>query len=681
MAKSQKNQTFVLKVNTGYLSKHNWHLTLKLNEIRKQSQLVVSLGSSQVLRWIEQFQGRQNNDAEATLIKQEIKQIKKRENSIANKKRINDLYNRLYEKQFQQDYLMLVMDSPKDYRYVCEHGFSITIDYGHKTETVKYKRFLGTAGSIKKSTIIFVNEEIYDRLMVKINNGRYIPEIDQDGNPIEPTKEYNGKKLNYKFIPAKINAYFALQCSASISVPWPRIIVVNDVETKFNDIVRLVKDTGGEENPEWPSVSGDTEMEIKINTCDGMGFISPEMSAKWAEALNEGSEPLSGFNTRCAFLKGMVFTVDFKQFANEVAHTYTIIDAWGDERDVRDADVILTVSMLKLWDSYAGYEDYYSNCMKNGYEFCIAKSTPHELRNVHTTNYQYLQDFTLTDEQIDRLIEPTVSKIKECLGLDWRKLILYMCGTGLDEKSVLHMEPMCKAIMANSELIKDPYVRSKVGRMIQKRIRTAKIGVLDVEGDYAIAGNDPYSLLQSMFGLEVTGLLKRGECYHKYWSDKGTNEICIFRAPMTSIENVCKLNVVTNPEMEEWYKYIKTCILLNSWDTTAMRCNGEDFDSDANFCTNNKVLLEAFEYKTTLMCVQDSMPKKIPTEEDYIKSDINGFGDSIGSVTNKATNMISLRAQFNPDSEEYKRLTYRISTMMNYQQNAMKIYVALYSNV
>ena len=681
MAKSQKNQTFVLKVNTGYLSKHNWHLTLKLNEIRKQSQLVVSLGSSQVLRWIEQFQGRQNNDAEATLIKQEIKQIKKRENSIANKKRINDLYNRLYEKQFQQDYLMLVMDSPKDYRYVCEHGFSITIDYGHKTETVKYKRFLGTAGSIKKSTIIFVNEEIYDRLMVKINNGRYVPEIDQDGNPIEPTKEYNGKKLNYKFIPAKINAYFALQCSASISVPWPRIIVVNDVETKFNDIVRLVKDTGGEENPEWPSVSGDTEMEIKINTCDGMGFISPEMSAKWAEALNEGSEPLSGFNTRCAFLKGMVFTVDFRQFANEVAHTYTIIDAWGDERDVRDADVILTVSMLKLWDSYAGYEDYYSNCMKNGYEFCIAKSTPHELRNVHTTNYQYLQDFTLTDKQIDRLIEPTVSKIKECLGLDWRKLILYMCGTGLDEKSVLHMEPMCKAIMANSELIKDPYVRLKVGRMIQKRIRTAKIGVLDVEGDYAIAGNDPYSLLQSMFGLEVTGLLKRGECYHKYWSDKGTNEICIFRAPMTSIENVCKLNVVTNPEMEEWYKYIKTCILLNSWDTTAMRCNGEDFDSDANFCTNNKVLLEAFEYKTTLMCVQDSMPKKIPTEEDYIKSDINGFGDSIGSVTNKATNMISLRAQFNPDSEEYKRLTYRISTMMNYQQNAMKIYVALYSNV
>lgn len=665
MAKSQKNQTFVLKINTGYLSKNNWHLTFKLSEIRKQPQLVVSLGSSQVLRWMPELTGVPDADVKASQIKKEIKYLKTQGNSLENKKKISQKYDELYELQFQPHYMMLVMDVPKEYKYVCRHGFKITIDYGYKTETVEYRRFLGTAGSIKKSTIMFVDKNIHSRLMEKINNGRYEgPEAD------EPVKIYNGMELSYKFIPAKINAYFALQCSASIPVPWPRVIVVNDVFTKFRDTVRIVRDTGGE-NPEWPSVSEATETEIEINTCDGMGFISPEMSAKWAEALNEGNEPLSGFNTRCAFLKGMVFTIDFKQFAEEVAHSYIIKDAWGDERDIRDADVILTVSMLKLWNSYAGYEDYYNNCMKNGYEFCIAKSTPHELRNVHTTNYQYLQDFKFTDDQIDELIRPTVSKIQECLGLDWRKLILYMCGTGLDEKSVIHMEPMCKAIMANPELINDPYVRSKVSRMIQKRINSAKIGVLDIAGDYSIAGNDPYSLLQNIFGLEVTGLLKAGECYHKYWSDKGTSELCIFRAPMTSIENVCKLKVVTNPEMEKWYKYIKTCILLNSWDTTAIRCNGEDYDSDSNFCTDNKVLLEAFEYKTTLMCEQESSVKKIPTEYDYIMSDINGFGDSIGSVTNKATNMISLREQFDIDSEEYKRLTYRISTMMNYQQNAI----------
>lgn len=108
---------------------------------------------------------------------------------------------------------------------------------------------------------------------------------------------------------------------------------------------------------------------IDYNVSDGMGFISPDMSRKWAKFLGEGDEPLSGYNTRCAFLKGMVFTVPFVQFAEEVAHTYEITDAWGDKRDVRDADLILTTSMLKLWDSYAGCEDYVRNCKENGYDF------------------------------------------------------------------------------------------------------------------------------------------------------------------------------------------------------------------------------------------------------------------------------------------------------------------------
>lgn len=71
------------------------------------------------------------------------------------------------------------------------------------------------------------------------------------------------------------------------------------------------------------------------------------------------------------------------------------------------------------------------------------------------------------------------------------------------------------------------------------------------------------------------------------------------------------------------------------------------------------------------MCVQSKMPKKVPTEDDFIASDINGFGDSIGSVTNRGTNMISLREKFDKNSEEYTRLQYRIRTMMNYQQNAI----------
>ena len=63
----------------------------------------------------------------------------KQGNSAENKRQISQKYDELYELQFQPHYMMLVMDSPKDYKYVYNNGFSITIDYGHKVETINYK--------------------------------------------------------------------------------------------------------------------------------------------------------------------------------------------------------------------------------------------------------------------------------------------------------------------------------------------------------------------------------------------------------------------------------------------------------------------------------------------------------------------------------------------------------------
>ena len=103
----------MLKIHSGYLSKHNWHLDFRLSEIRKQSQMVVSLGSSQVLRWLTKLQGRENDDFRATEIKKEIKSIKKLENTYENKQKISKLYNELYQKQFQQDYLMIIKKHAK----------------------------------------------------------------------------------------------------------------------------------------------------------------------------------------------------------------------------------------------------------------------------------------------------------------------------------------------------------------------------------------------------------------------------------------------------------------------------------------------------------------------------------------------------------------------------------------
>ena len=123
--------------------------------------------------------------------------------------------------------------------------------------------------------------------------------------------------------------------------------------------------------------------------------------------------------------------------------------------------------------------------------------------------------------------------------MDYRKAIVFLCGMGLNEKNVFsgfgseNFDYVSRALMIEPKMINDPFIHKRIMSMISKRINDAKKGVLSIDANYAMISGDPYALCQSMFGLEVTGLLKAGELYHKYWIDKGSKELSCFRAPMT----------------------------------------------------------------------------------------------------------------------------------------------------
>lgn len=639
MAKQQTCHKYVYKIHSTRLRKAKWDLTLPLKEARKNNGDVIALSDSQVLRWIDELNGNTDVDATAKYLKSEIKRLKHLPKDPKLKRLIVGLYDKLYSIQFQPDYLCVIMDKVDDYD---------RLNQGFKINGIPYHRFLGTNGGIKRSTIVYVSERLYPELKKRLDNGR---------------------NKDVPLVPAKLEAYQALACSASIPVSFPRIIVVNDCETKFLDDVIYIDD----ENDGEPSLTYKKDSEITLNCCDGCGMMSPAMSRKWnGELGGNPEETVSGVNTRCAWTKGMLFTFDFVEFAEKVAGTYEIIDAWGDKRDVREADAILTTSMLKLWDSYDSYDDYYANCMENHYGFGIAKTAPHKLENVHSTNYQFLQSYELTDEQIDELIAPTVNEIRDILGLDYRKTILFLKGTMLDQGNVKYLDnDIDKALMIEPELINDPFIRSKLWGMIKKRIVDAKLGVIDIEANYSIISGDLYALAQNMFGMEVTGLLKANEIYHKYWIDKGSKEVVCFRAPMTCHNNIRKANIADRDDVKYWFRYIETCSVLSAWDTITHALNGADCDGDLQYITDNPVILESTRVLPAIECIQRKAAKKIVTTEDLIAANKGSFGDAIGSTTNKITSQIERQAGFERGSDEYKALEYRIMCGQLYQQNSI----------
>ena len=207
--------------------------------------------------------------------------------------------------------------------------------------------------------------------------------------------------------------------------------------------------------------------------------------------------------------------------------------------------------------------------------------------------------------------------------------------------------------------------------MIKKRIQLAQRGAIRVNANYAMISGDPYSLAQNMFGLEVTGLLKKGEVYHKYWIDKGADEIACFRAPMTCHNNIRRMKLAKRDEIRHWYQYITTALIYNSWDSACEAENGADKDGDTNMCTDNPIIVGKTKNSPTIICLQKNAEKKVPTEEDIITANKLAFNDEIGEVTNHVTGMFEVQAGFPVDSEEYKALSYRIMCGQLYQQNTI----------
>ena len=193
-------------------------------------------------------------------------------------------------------------------------------------------------------------------------------------------------------------------------------------------------------------------------------------------------------------------------------------------------------------------------------------------------NYQYLQSYEFTDEDIKELCSETVDNIKSVLGLDIAKSILFSKGINITKDNIGKEcnYDFIQALTIDKNVLKDSYVKNKLYGMIEKRIREAKKGVIQVDGCYAIICGDLYALCQSMFGLEVTGLLGKGEFYSDTWSSKGINEIVSYRSPMTSHNNISRKKLKYNAECRKWFKYIKTMTVFNAWDTTCDSMNGAD---------------------------------------------------------------------------------------------------------
>lgn len=654
MSKQQKLQQYIYKLDSSLLELKRWDLNLPLEQARKMEGVVVALADSQILSWINEINGTEDYDVKARDIKRQIKFIKKQEVSVENKAKIVALYKELYRLQFREDYICIVMKNNSHYKRANE---------GFKVNGITYKRLLCTTGGVKMSTVVYVSEKIQAELKKRLSNNH---------------------NIEIPLVPAKYSAYEALAASGSNIVSWPMdssakipggTIVVKDCFTKF---VADVIDVDDSNYPNEPIVELKCNQEFENDVSDGCGIMTVELAKRWnGELCGDFERPLCGCNLRNSFLKGMVFPFDIVSFAEQIngaseenQDKYLVEDVWGVKRDIRDAQLIITESQLKLWDCYSSWEDYYNACIENKYTFRVAKTASNyeDMDEMRQLNYQFIAPLRLTQDDVKDLIKPTVDEIANILGGDYRKTLVYLCGSKLDDDNVMFSDVIARAIMMEPRLIGDSYISNRVYRMIRKRIVDAKIGVLDVRGNYQILSGDLYALAQSMFGLPITGLLQKGEIYSKFWLDRNVDKVLCYRAPMSNEHSIVRQNICSSEQAKYWFQYMESIAIVNAWDTMPAALNGFDYDGDLLFTTDNEVLMRRQTNLPALRCIQHKAKKEIISEENLIQSNINGFGSQIGQITNRCTSMTSLMANYSEDEKEYKVLKYRTQCMQAVQQ-------------
>ncbi|MFK7678804.1 hypothetical protein ACI3ER_12240 [Bacillus sp. Wb] len=634
----KSRQFYTYKFKSSRLKEFNYNIELNFDDAVQYGE-VIALFDNQMLRSIREITDRNIKDEELDRLIETKNQLKKQKHSEENAVKIKEIQNKINEMLFIPEYITIVMDSNTHYKYMYENGLYLN--------NKKYVRFSSSAGQARVSTVVFLESDMAEKLQVILDNGR---------------------NLNKKLVPSKYNAYKGLAGSATKVVSTPRFCVIPDYESPSTYEVNYVTETG---------LNEDDEIEIKeltemFNRFDGQGLISYEQSKKWADELGLGYVPAQ-WCVRQNYIKGMLNTFPIHEFCDsENSQNYNIKTSYLDENgknkivDIRDIDVILTESQFKLWDSWDSIEVYQENCEKHKLYWGASLYSPKKDKDILKMNYQFLQTLDLSKKDIEDICKQFVDWISGINSGNIYYTLLFLLGTEISENKVVNIlnngdNNWLKSLIVNPELMKDKYIKRKVYDLIKRKIKSGCMGQIIVDGNFQTLVSDPYAMMQHVCGLEVTGLLKKGEHYSNYWNEKGIKVVDSMRAPLTFRSEHVLLNLQDNDEVNHWYRYNYTGIIVNAHGVETVNWAGSDFDFDIVATTSNKTIIKGV-YQNELPITYEApkSTKKVLVDQDLFDADVFSFGSIIGSITNKSTSAFALLAQLKEGTSEYERTLRRI---------------------
>lgn len=462
----------------------------------------------------------------------------------------------------------------------------------------KYCFYMATASDLKKSSAIFIKEQYYPfGEFVKDQATGFVRYKLSQKNKVALMKElaYEGfifsgsQKTNQ-------NVY-------AITIKEPKYwyrgthTVLKDVEiAETLDDIKLVEE----------------EIEIRLSAFDGQGIMSKGLADRIAKDLNIDFD-LTWITFRLYAgigAKGVATTVDIYEELLRVNKLYgdtkylymedgelMVLDKWDRPHKVKDVDMILNESQCKLIKHFTPEElDNIQNNVDDIFKcLYVCKYNPKKLRSDRTRlNYQFLQALNLSYEELMEITKHDREHLDASLT-DIDSLLITTNLTDIidedddeDKETKNKFNLMLELVKYDSSLLKDWSVQKEMQKLLKSRINKVSYGKVTLnDSAYRLIIQDVqvymnFIATRDMNTARNESCLQAGE-YYSVGRPDGQKTV-MGRNPLSSSQELVKFENKKNSYIDSLGYNSDDILVMNTYDATASRMSGADFDGDIACC-------------------------------------------------------------------------------------------------
>jgi len=588
---------------------------------------------------------------------------------------------------------------PIEYKHVNRKTGEVT------STTIRYRMLYRNASKAKVGLCNFINEKLYDEAYdwLTMGLGKLMPHE------------------NAKIV--EISAYAPLTTSTiedRLHIDIDDVLILEDQDSFFRTVAeivraeeydsteRVVDEEKTEKNRKTALVKGRVdihgepvyktvykkvpckkkkcvvnreETNVKNTLWDGMALIESDVMPKWCNGM---------VLLRNHFFKACAFRTYIQKFLRDYADkhgvdydSWLITDMFGNQHPAKNIKMITTdnaIKFLKFKDLMGGtaaaaYDYWCGKVREDGcYWGCVKTDHPSKLSyqgDVQQLSYQMLNTLPCSLQDIGVLAKTSIDYV-ELLKSDNDAFEEYLRKNAT---VVNHYEMLADLYKQNHEFANSQMWKADKSKIISQYVFRLRKGKIVAPGDNLTVCGNPYALLLHCVGEDwkTDPTLKREDgtiqCYAPMF--KEGEYLCGIRNPHNSSNNLGYFHNVKHELMQKYFGFSKNIMAVNCIETDIQaRMNGEDFDSDFNFVTNQPQMVEAArisyrEYPTVVNDIPESGKTYTNDIREYAKMDsamqtaqraIGGSSDSAQLAQSYMWSKVA-RGEFD---DEYQQLYHNV---------------------